>query len=229
MASLPRPQKSPSAMRLKGSQRGTRVRWSPAGGWTPSPLRSVGSQDSEAHQSSDPGEGDHLLLAVEGRARGRRHRGDERRGAREREGSDDLLHRSGSARGRAGYSLVRRRAASLWVAASLSLGAARARSATAAAAACVLVSAQPQRLCWAPGDGDGRGGRSQVRSPTAAGRRSVVAGLGGVAAGELESMPGQRARYLSDSQPIDIARPISPVSGPLAALVGSVDERTVGR
>ena len=45
------------------------------------------------------GEGDHLLLAVEGRARGRRHRGDERRGAREREGSDDLLHRSFSARG----------------------------------------------------------------------------------------------------------------------------------
>ena len=39
------------------------------------------------------GEGHHLLLAVEGRARGRRHRGDERRGAREREGGDDLLHR----------------------------------------------------------------------------------------------------------------------------------------
>ena len=48
------------------------------------------------------GEGHHLLLAVEGRARGRRHRGDERRGAREREGGDDLLHRSGSAGGKGG-------------------------------------------------------------------------------------------------------------------------------
>ena len=48
------------------------------------------------------GEGLHLLLAVQGRARGRRHGRDERRGAREREGGDDLLHRSGSAEGKGG-------------------------------------------------------------------------------------------------------------------------------
>ena len=34
---------------------------------------------------------------------------------------------------------------------------------------------------------------AETTATTAAGHRSVVAGLGGFAAGELESMPGQRA------------------------------------
>ena len=43
-------------------------------------------------------------------------------------------------------------------------------------------------------DGDGGRGSVGAMGPSiAAGRRSVFAGLGGFAAGELESMPGQRA------------------------------------
>ena len=83
-------------MRLKGSQkpaRGMRVSDCFAG---------VDAMTSRTRKRTDGpaeevgvrlGEGDHLLLAVEGRARGRRHGRDERRGAAEREGGDDLLHR----------------------------------------------------------------------------------------------------------------------------------------
>ena len=82
------------------------------------------------------GEGDHLLLAVEGRARGRRHRGDERRGARER----GQRRSSASLRfceGRAGDSLVRRRASPLGRCVSLS-----------APLALAPPPPRPQRVCW---------------------------------------------------------------------------------
>ena len=147
------------------------------------------------------GEGLHLLLAVQGRARGRRHGRDERRGAREREGGDDLLHRSGSAEGKGRVILSSVAARRL----SLSL----------------LVSAQPQRLGWAPGDRDRSVGAEWVPRPPQA-----AAALWQVS----EASPPANwnrcrasARALSDSQPIDIDYPNSSVSGPLAALVGSVD------
>jgi len=172
------------------------------------------------------GEGLHLLLAVQGRARGRRHGRDERRGAAEREGGDDLLHRFRfcGGQGRVILSLVSLALSPRVVSprpGSLSLrhrgdGAARARSATATAAA--LCWARAARLCWAPGDGDGPRsvGAEWVPRPPQAGAAFSQA---------LEASPpanGNRcrasARYVSDTQPwmIDGAKVV--VSGPLEAL-----------